>query len=214
MAMANYGTVRSMAATWSRVVRTKANNERAVAIRFFKILWLKNNSPFQLVRNCLESDLNVLEAPMEVCPALIETGLETVAQVRACLKSNTLYKNPVMYRLLCEGVESGQLRNTTQKDPTSIRNLLTVAHEANIRVELFYALKSQRYRHTPTTAHGKKRTKKWNTFCHLVVQDRAANEAAATQARLAAGVVEENIDGDGEDMDVDAEPAINPLFFN
>ncbi len=212
--MANYGGVRAMAATWSRIVRTKANNERAVAIRYFKRLWLANDSPVQLVRNCMESDLNVLEAPMEVCPALIETGLLSVAHVRACLKSNTLYANPVMYRLLCEGVESGQLKQTAQRDPTSIRNLLTVAHEANIRVELFYALKSQRYRHTPTTAHGKKRTKKWNTFSHLVVQDRAANEAAATQARLGAGVFEENIDNDSDDMDADAEPAINPLFFN
>ena len=25
---------------------------------------------------------------------------------------------------------------------------------------------------------------------------------------------EKNIDDDGDDMDVDAEPAINPLFFN
>ena len=212
--MANYGGVRAMAAMWSSVVRTKANNERAVAIRYFKKLWLGNNSPFQLVKNCIESDLNVVEAPMELCPALIETGLSTVAEVRACLKSNRLYANPVMYRLLCEGVESGQLKQTTPKDPTSVRNLLTVAHEANIRVELFYALKSQRYRHTPTKAHGKKRTKKWNTFCHLVVQDRAANEAAATMARLGAGVVEENIDDSGDDMDEDAEPAINPLFFN
>ena len=46
------------------------------------------------------------------------------------------------------------------------------------------------------------------------MQDRAANEAAATQARLGAGVVEENIDNDSDDMDADAEPAINPLFFN
>jgi hypothetical protein len=28
------------------------------------------------------------------------------------------------------------------------------------------------------------------------------------------GVVEENIDNDSDDMDADAEPAINPLFFN
>ncbi len=112
--MTNYGGVRAMAATWSRIVRTKANNERAVQIRYIKKVWLANNSPYQLVRQCLESDPNVLEAPMEVCPALSETGLTTVAQVRACLKSNRLYANPVMYRLLCEGVESGQLKQTTQ----------------------------------------------------------------------------------------------------
>jgi hypothetical protein len=78
---------------------------------------------------------------------------------------------------------------------------------------LYFALKSQRYRHTPTTTHGIKRTKKWNTFSHLVVQDRAANEAAATQARLGAGGVE-NIDDAGDDIDEDAAPAIDPLFYN
>ena len=180
----NYGGVRAMAATWRKIARTKANNERAVAIRYFKNLWLKNNSPFQIVRNCLESDLNVLEAPMEVCPALIETGLATVAQVRGCLKSNTMYANPVMYRLLCEGIESGQLKNSTAQDPTSIRNLLTVAHDANIRVELYYALKAQRYRHSGMQVHGASRTRKWNTFCQRVVQDRAANELGAILQHL------------------------------
>ena len=67
--MTNYDGVRAMATLWSRIVRTKANNERAVAIRYFKKLWLANIAPFQLVRNCLESELNVLEAPMVVCPA-------------------------------------------------------------------------------------------------------------------------------------------------
>jgi hypothetical protein len=115
MAMTKYGGVLAMARTWSRVVRIKANNERAVQIRYFKQMWLKNNSPLQLVRNCLESDLNVLEAPMEVCPALVTTKLTTVAQVRACLKSNEMYLNPIMYRLLCEGIESGQLKTRQLK---------------------------------------------------------------------------------------------------
>ena len=212
MAMTKYGGVLAMAKTWSRVVRTKANNERAVQIRYFKQMWLKNNSPFQLVRNCLESDLNVLEAPMEVCPALANTGLTTVAQVRACLKSNEMYTNPVMYRLLCEGVESGQLKNSAARDPTSIRNLLTVAHEANIRVELYYALKAQRYRHSGLQVHGTSRTRKWNTFCQLVVQDRAANEEGATQARLGAGGVENNDDAGDDDDDAFVE-TIDPLYY-
>ncbi len=45
------------------------------------------------------------------------------------------------------------------------------------------------------------------------MQDRAANEAAATQARLGAGGVE-NIDDAGDDIDEDAAPAIDPLFYN
>ena len=31
---------------------------------------------------------------------------------------------------------------------------------------------------------------------------------------ISIGVFEENIDNDSDDMDADAEPAINPLFFN
>jgi hypothetical protein len=204
LARTDYAGVHAMARTWSRIVRTKANNERAVQIRYFKKVWLSNNSPYKLVRNCIEQDLNVMEGQMEVCPALSVSGLTTVAQVRACLKSNAMYTYPVMYRLLCEGVESGQLKQTTAQDPTSILNLLTIAHEANIRVELYFALKVQRYRHTPTDVQNVKRTKKWNTFCQLVKQDRAANEAAATQARLGAGGVGHNIEAGNDDDDDDA----------
>ncbi len=168
-----------------------------------------------MARNCLEQDLNIMEGDMEVCPALVVSGLTTVAQVRACLKSSALYTNPVMYRLLCEGVESGQLKQTTAEDPNTISKFLTVAHEANIRVELYFALRAQRYRHTPTTAQRKLRTKKWNTFCQLVKLDRAANEAAATQVRLGAGGVGLNAAAgdDGDDDDDDAFVAIDPSFY-
>lgn len=205
-----------MARTWSRVVRTKANNERAIQIRYFKKLWLSNNSPHTMVRNCIEQDLNVLVAPMEVSPALADSGLNTVPQVRACLKSSAMYTNPVMYRLLCEGVESGLLKQTTEQDPTTISKLLTVAHEANIRVELYFALRSQRYRHTPADTQKIVRTKKWNTFCHLVKLDRAANEAAATQARLGAGGVGGHNGEDGDDDDDDDAAnveTIDPSFY-
>jgi hypothetical protein len=169
-----------------------------------------------MVRNCIEQDLNVLETAMVVSPALADSGLITVPQVRACLKSSAMYTNPVMYRLLCEGVESGLLKQTTEQDPTTISKLLTVAHEANIRVELYFALRSQRYRHTPADTQKKIRTKKWNTFCHLVKQDRAANEAAATQARLGAGGVGGHNGEDGDDDDDDDAAnveTIDPSFY-
>jgi hypothetical protein len=169
-----------------------------------------------MVRNCIEQDLNVLETAMVVSPALADSGLITVPQVRACLKSSAMYTNPVMYRLLCEGVESGLLKQTTEQDPTTISKLLTVAHEANIRVELYFALRSQRYRHTPADTQKTKRTKKWNTFCHLVKQDRAANEAAATQARLGAGGVGGHNGEDGDDDDDDDAAnveTIDPSFY-
>jgi hypothetical protein len=169
-----------------------------------------------MVRNCIEQDLNVLVAEMVVSPALADSGLTTVPQVRACLKSSAMYTNPVMYRLLCEGVESGLLKQTTAQDPTTISKLLTVAHEANIRVELYFALRAQRYRHPPTLAQKIVRTKKWNTFCHLIKLDRAANEAAATQARLGAGGVGGHNGEDGDDDDDDDAAnveTIDPSFY-
>ncbi len=84
--------------------------------------------------------------------------------------------------------------------PSTHRRHLTVAHEANIRVELYFALKAQRYRHTPTLVHAVTRTRKWRRFCQLTLQDREANEAAATQERLGAGAVENNnAAGDNDD---------------
>ncbi len=97
LASNDYGGVAAMARTWSRVVRTKANNERAVQIRYFKKIWLSNNSPYTMARNCIEQDLNILEGEMEICPALVVSGLTTVPKVRACLESSALYTNPVMY---------------------------------------------------------------------------------------------------------------------
>ena len=44
MAMTKYGGVRAMAKTWSRIVRTKANNERAMQIRYFKRVGSTNGS--------------------------------------------------------------------------------------------------------------------------------------------------------------------------
>ncbi len=167
-----------------------------------------------MARNCIEQDLNILEGEMEVCPALVVSGFTTVSQVRACLKSSALYTNPVMYKLLCEGVESGQLKQTTAQDPNTISNLLTVAHEANIRVELYLALRAQRYRHTPTDAQKKIRTNKWNTFCQLIKLDRAANEAAATQARLGAGGDEHNAEaGDDDNDDAAFVETIDPSYY-
>jgi hypothetical protein len=48
LARNDYGGVAPMARTWSRIARTKANNERAVQIRYFKKVWLSNNSPYTM----------------------------------------------------------------------------------------------------------------------------------------------------------------------
>jgi hypothetical protein len=184
MAMTYHGGVPQMARKWARVVRKKANNERAVQVRYIKKVWLSKNSPHCLVTNCLEGD-HTQDTQMVVVPALVASGLSTTEDVRQCIKSNGMYLNSVLFNLFCGGLESGMLRLTMNVPFTPIRDLITVAHEAHFRMELYYALERQRYRHSVTHAWALERRTIWLEFCELVLQDRQANEITASQARLA-----------------------------
>ena len=145
-----------MAAKWGNVVKGKANQARAQQVRFFKQVWLANGSPHAIVTNVLTKDLDAKEAPMKVNPELVKTGLKTTAAVIACLKSEEMYLNPTLYNLLCCGVESGKLKCGTKQSPSSVRRLMTVAHEAHLRLELYLALKRQRYSKKPNIDETKK----------------------------------------------------------
>ncbi len=131
----------AMATKWGISVRGKANNARSQQLRFFKNVWLSNNSPHAIVTNVIAEDLDKKQAPMKVNMKLVKTGLTTVDDVRACLKSEEMYLNPALYNLLCCGLESGKLKCGKKQSPSSLRCLITVAHEAHLRLELFLALK-------------------------------------------------------------------------
>ncbi len=100
-----------MAKKWAPNVRGIANKKRAEQTRFFKAVWLSNNSPHSIVTNVINTDLDKKQADMRVNPALVASGLTTVKDVRDCLKSEELYLNPALYNLLCCGLESGKLKN-------------------------------------------------------------------------------------------------------
>ncbi len=108
---------------------------------------------------------------MIINPAIVATGLTTVDDVRNCIKSNAMYQNSALYDLLCSGIESGKLKNNRQRGPTSIRNLLTIAHEANIRLELHYNMQSQKTRNHPSHDHAKERKATWRVFMNLVYEN-------------------------------------------
>ena len=135
----------AMATRWGIKVRGRANQAKPTQVRHFKLVWLAKSSPYAIVTNVLANDLDVNEGPMIVNPDLVKTGLNTVEDVRACLRSNMMYLNPVLYNLLCCGVESGKLKGGTKQKPSSLRQLMTVAHEAHLRLELYLALTRQRF---------------------------------------------------------------------
>ena len=53
--------------------------------------------------------------------------------------------------------------------PTRIQKLITIAHEAHFRLELWLALSKQGFRHKTTSAWTDKRKEYWDEFLKLVV---------------------------------------------
>ena len=183
----NYnGSVQRMAEKWGKSVKGKANLARATQLRFFKQVWLQNSSPHALVINVISADLDKKDGPMKVHPDIFKTGVLTVDELRTCLKSEEMYLNPAIYNLMCCGLESGKLKNAKKHQTrSSLRCLVTVAHEAHIRLELYLALKRQRYHKKPNTIPAVRRIKMWEAFSEIVFNDRERNAETAEQARLA-----------------------------
>ena len=200
-----------MATKWGVSVRGIANKKRAEQTRFFKNVWLSNNSPHSIVTNVTNTDLDKKQADMKVTPVLVASGLATVKDVRACLKSEEMYLNPALYNLLCCGLESGKLKNGKKQGRSTLRLLITVAHEAHLRLELYLALRRQRYHKKPKTLNKNKRTKMWDQFCEKVYNDRSRNAEAAELARLQGHGVGYAVD----EVDVEEEPKslVNKKYF-
>jgi hypothetical protein len=204
-----------MAKEWAANVRSKTCNERSVQDGQFRRLWLANDSKFALVINVVKNDLQKNGGEMKLNPGIVATGITTVDQLRDLLKSDAMYANLAVYNLFCGGLESGKIKKLTKPEgPTSIKKLLTGAHEANLRLKLYYALGNQSFGHTPSHEHSDQRTALWRTFCQLVYDDRLANEEAATLARRG-GVPEGASDDEDDDDDEEEEavPACDPKFY-
>ena len=198
-----------MAKAWRKVVWEQAVAKRSDAVTIFRRIWLKNASPFALVNNISVTDTRKETREMGVKQALVDTGVTTVEAVRDLIRSGNMYQNPAMYSLICGGVESGKFKQNPRRDPATISDLLTVAHEAAIRSELWFGLEKPGYRHDPSLDHGRLRLEEWKFFCELVYEDRTHNEKNATQARF--GAVPGTAGSDDDDSD-DGE-TIDPKYF-
>lgn len=208
----HHGSVQRMAEKWGKDVKGKANIARANQLRFFKQVWLSNSSPHALVINVISADLDKKDGPMKVHPDIVKTGLKTPAEVRACLKSEEMYLNPAMYNLMCCGLESGKLKNgKKQQSRSSLRCLVTVAHEAHIRLELYLALERQRFHKKPNATHAEDRTKQWEQFLEIVFNDRERNAETAEQARLAGNGV--GTEDNANIVDAEVKPLCNKKYW-
>ena len=90
---------------------------------------------------------NEEEVP-ELAPDLQDT-IADVSALRKVIFSNKMYLNSALYSKWTSGLESGKIRGTKVRGPAPVTSLITAAHEAHIRLELWLALSTRNYRHTP-----------------------------------------------------------------
>jgi hypothetical protein len=158
--------------------------------------------PHAMVVNSLEGDSH--ELPMVVNPEIVQSGLDTVEKVRESLRSNCMYTNKAMFEFFCAGLESGMVKQFTRKlVPGPLRELITVAHEAHFRSEIWLALKHKRYRHQVTITWAHERRAIWLEFCTMVKEDRKNNEELVSRTRL------EDLEGDSHPSDYESSDGEN-----
>ena len=93
------------------------------------------------------------------------------------------------------------MKHSKRLQPTTIGSLITIAHEAHFRLELWYTLSKVDFSHSSKVTHIAKRKENFIAFCKLVIKDRLHNEAAAFAQRLASENLDGEIDGDIEELD-------------
>jgi hypothetical protein len=127
-----------------------------------------------------------------------------------------VYLNPVLYDLLCSGIESGKLKHYPKaKKPSTLRSLITIAHEAHLRLELWFTLGEQKFAHDPSTSHGEKRIRMWKKMLTIVKADRDRNAEEAEKTRSSGASSSDNVNMGDESNDDEApgKPKLDPMYY-
>ena len=125
-------------------IRETANNERSIQTISIRKLYLsKVNREWALCLKTMSGEVGGDKDPPAIPKALLQalTGADKedpdpIQTLRSLIFSEKMYTNAELYRRWCEGIESCQLRGTTRKKPTAIAKLITIAHEAHMRLEV------------------------------------------------------------------------------
>ena len=91
-----------------------------------------------------------------------------------------------------------------------IEELITVAHEAHFRLELWYALALTRYRHTIKRTYIEERFEKHAEFCKMVAQGRRESGTAAFKHRNSAV---KNVFDDNADTSSDSDDGVSQDYY-
>ena len=203
-----YGSAEVLAEHFGLKIRTVAYNERSVQCKQMKNCWLsKSNPEYRLAENILEHELDKdPDAPPRVSAHLVQT-VESVQLLQKLLVSPQMYTNAVLYDLFCSGLESGFFRGSHSRRCSDIRKLITAAHEAHFRTELWFALSKKSFRHNSYKRGNKVRVKLFKEALAAVKVGRENFLAEAITLRKN-GMLDDNLEQEDLDADYSSDDAV------
>jgi hypothetical protein len=179
-----YGGVTALEMKFAKALRNLANNERAIQTRQIKTTFLsKQNPETRMAENIIEQELDLDQAN----PPRLHNNLdcvETIDELRELLLSPKMYQAQDLFDLFCLGLESGNFRQNKKRPYTPIDLLITKAHEAHFRTELYLALSKKSFRHHNTTSGSKERVKIFNQAIIAVREGRDRYMKKAVDTRM------------------------------
>jgi len=192
----------TFARMYADYVRQNSNNERSMQKRQLKLIFTDPNSNFSMIRL---SNAQTPDPEIKISTAL-SVDFDSVQELRTAIASGSMYAHPALFDLFCAGLESGRFRSTKKvTNMAPIEELITVAHEAHFRLELWYSLRYTR--HDSSKQNITERHDKFGEFCRYVIADRHDNATAAFTKRIAGGppVVDDAASNSDEDDGVDTD---------
>jgi hypothetical protein len=175
--------------------------------RQLKLMFLNNDSEYAMISDYVVGSASptTCEKEMGISKAL-SPEFETVQDLRKAIASSKMYTYPLLFDLFCAGLESGKLRSTKPMPISRIEQVITLAHEAHFRSELWFSLRGGNFSHDTSKQSIAERHGKFGEFCRFVNEDRHDNADKAFENRRAAGPQPDNdSDSDDESDDVVAE---------
>jgi hypothetical protein len=186
-------------------VRTNSNNERSMQKRQLRLIFTDPASDFSMIRI---STAQGADPDIKISSAL-SMDFDSVQELRNAIASGSMYAHPALFDLFCAGLESGRFRSTMKlMNMAPIEELITVAHEAHFRLELWYSRRGLHYsRQDSLKQNIAERHDKFGEFCRYVIADRHDNATAAFKKRTAGGapVVDDAASSSDEDDGVETD---------
>jgi hypothetical protein len=95
-----------------------------------------------------------------------------------------MYQDKVLFNIFCLGLETGNFRQNRQRPYTPLNEIITKAHEAHFRVELYLALSKKSFRHHNTTSANNERVRLFNVAINNVREGREKYLNKAVETRM------------------------------